>query len=62
MRRSRTPVDRPDYLLTVAVGGFESYERLYMGTLTALPGVVTTKSQFIMKVVKQEPGHGAVTT
>ena len=51
----------PDYLLTVAVGGFESYERLYMGTLTALPGVVTTKSQFIMKVVKQEPGHGALT-
>ncbi|MEU7813744.1 Lrp/AsnC family transcriptional regulator [Pseudonocardia sp. NPDC049154] len=52
----------PDYLLTVAVGGLESYERLYMGTLTALPGVATTKSQFIMKVVKQAPGSGVLTT
>ncbi|WP_224391011.1 Lrp/AsnC family transcriptional regulator [Pseudonocardia sp. ICBG1293] len=48
----------PDYLLAVAVSGFAAYERLYMGTLTALPGVATTKSQFIMKVVKQAPGHG----
>lgn len=52
----------PDYLLGVAVTGFESYERLYMGTLTALPGVATTKSQFIMKVVKQTPGYGVLTT
>jgi hypothetical protein len=33
-----------------------------MGTLTARTGVATTKSQFIMKVVMQTPGHGALTT
>lgn len=50
----------PDYLLGVAVSGFESYERLYMGKLTVLPGVATTKSQFVMKAVKQTPGIDAL--
>jgi DNA-binding Lrp family transcriptional regulator len=48
----------PDYLLDLAVSGLEAYEQLYMATLTALPGVANTKSQFVMKVVKQTPGFG----
>jgi DNA-binding Lrp family transcriptional regulator len=48
----------PDYLLDVAVSDLDAYEQLYMATLTALPGVANTKSQFIMKVVKQTPGFG----
>ncbi|WP_308819389.1 Lrp/AsnC family transcriptional regulator [Pseudonocardia alni] len=47
----------PDYLLDVAISGFEAYEHLYMERLTALPGVATTTSQIIMKVVKRSPGH-----
>ena len=47
----------PDYLIDVAVSGFEAYEQLYMERLAALPGVATTTSQFVMKVVKQSPGH-----
>jgi Lrp/AsnC family leucine-responsive transcriptional regulator len=50
----------PDYLITVAVSGFEAYEQLYMERLTALPGVATTKSQFVMKVVKQTRGFEAL--
>ena len=51
----------PDYLLTLAMSGFEAYERLYISELTALPGIATTKSQFIMKMVKQTPGFGVLT-
>lgn len=42
----------PDYLLRVAVEDLPAYERLYMATLTGLPGVARTNSQFTMKTVK----------
>jgi DNA-binding Lrp family transcriptional regulator len=43
---------QPDYLLWVAVADLVSYEQLYMSTLTRLPGVARTNSQFPMKTVK----------
>lgn len=42
---------QPDYLLWIAVGDLEAYERLYMTELAGLPGVARTNSQFTMKVV-----------
>jgi DNA-binding Lrp family transcriptional regulator len=44
---------QPDYLLWVAVEGLAEYEQLYMSTLTGLPGVARTNSQFTMKTVKR---------
>jgi DNA-binding Lrp family transcriptional regulator len=44
---------QPDYLVRVAVAAIADYERLYMSTLTGLPGVARTNSQFTMKVVKR---------
>ena len=43
---------QPDYLVWVAVADLEAYEQLYMSTLTRLPGVARTNSQFAMKSVK----------
>jgi DNA-binding Lrp family transcriptional regulator len=43
---------QPDYLLWVAVADLPAYEQLYMSTLTRLPGVARTNSQFPMKTVK----------
>lgn len=43
---------QPDYLLWVAVADLAAYERVYMSTLTRLPGVARTNSQFPMKTVK----------
>ena len=43
---------QPDYLLWVAVANLAAYEQLYMSTLTRLPGVARTNSQFPMKTVK----------
>lgn len=43
---------QPDYLLWVAVATLADYERLYISTLTGLPGVARTNSQFTMKIVK----------
>ncbi|GHF67809.1 DNA-binding Lrp family transcriptional regulator [Amycolatopsis bartoniae] len=43
---------QPDYLLWVAVADLAAYERVYMNTLTRLPGVARTNSQFPMKTVK----------
>ncbi|MFD1049726.1 Lrp/AsnC family transcriptional regulator, partial [Kibdelosporangium lantanae] len=42
---------QPDYLLWVAVADLPAYEQLYMSTLTRLPGVARTNSQFPMKAV-----------
>ena len=43
---------QPDYLLWVAVADLAAYEQVYMNTLTRLPGVARTNSQFPMKTVK----------
>jgi DNA-binding Lrp family transcriptional regulator len=43
---------QPDYLVWVAVADLPAYEQLYMSTLTRLPGVARTNSQFAMKSVK----------
>lgn len=43
---------QPDYLLWVAVADLAAYEQVYMTTLTRLPGVARTNSQFPMKKVK----------
>lgn len=43
---------QPDYLLWVAVADLPAYEQLYMSTLTRLPGIARTNSQFPMKAVK----------
>jgi DNA-binding Lrp family transcriptional regulator len=43
---------QPDYLLWVAVKDLSAYEQLYMSTITGLPGVARTHSQFPMKAVK----------
>ncbi|PRY40412.1 Lrp/AsnC family transcriptional regulator [Umezawaea tangerina] len=47
---------QPDYQLWVAVADLAAYEQLYMATLTGLPGVARTNSQFPMKVVKRAAG------
>lgn len=43
---------QPDYQLWVAVADLQDYEQFYMATLTRLPGVARTNSQFPMKTVK----------
>ncbi|MFS8096787.1 Lrp/AsnC family transcriptional regulator [Lentzea alba] len=43
---------QPDYHVWVAVADIEAYERLYISTLTRLPGVARTNSQFPMATVK----------
>lgn len=43
---------QPDYLLWVTVADLPAYEQLYMSTLTRMPGVARTNSQFPMKTVK----------
>lgn len=43
---------QPDYMLWVAVAEIASYEQFYVSTLTRLPGVARTNSQFPMKTVK----------
>ncbi|MFI9388480.1 Lrp/AsnC family transcriptional regulator [Kutzneria sp. NPDC052558] len=43
---------QPDYHLWVAVADLPAYEQFYMSTLTRLPGVARTNSQFPMKTVK----------
>jgi Lrp/AsnC family transcriptional regulator, leucine-responsive regulatory protein len=47
----------PDYLMWVEVADLAAYERFYMTTLTGLPGVARTNSQFTMKVVKGTGSH-----
>ena len=43
---------QPDYLLWIATADLGAYERLYMTTLTNLPSVARTNSQFTMKTIK----------
>jgi len=43
---------QPDYVLWISVADLPAYEQLYMSTLTRLPGVARTNSQFPMKLVK----------
>lgn len=43
---------QPDYLLWVAVADLPAYAQVYMTTLTRLPGVARTNTQFPMKRVK----------
>lgn len=43
---------QPDYQLWVAVADLQDYEQLYTATLTRVPGVARTNSQFPMKTVK----------
>lgn len=46
----------PDYLLHVAVPDIAAYEQIYMTSLTQLPGIARTTSQFTMKTVKSSQG------
>ncbi|MEU7405938.1 Lrp/AsnC family transcriptional regulator [Streptomyces sp. NPDC044948] len=46
---------QPDYLLWIAVPDLDAYERFYMASLTDLPGVARTHSQFTMKTIKSTP-------
>jgi Lrp/AsnC family leucine-responsive transcriptional regulator len=44
-----------DFLLQIAVADIEAYERFYLNTILALPGVYDVETHFVLRTMK-EPG------
>jgi Lrp/AsnC family leucine-responsive transcriptional regulator len=46
-----------DYLLRVAVGGTQDYERVHRHCVTRLPGVARARSSFVLRTVCRHTAH-----